>query len=1595
MASLLTSRAGMICGRFKGFHAATLSVRNNVRPPSSLRPFHSRPPVLSDKSNKILSNSSSAQALSDLLRGDDTEEQLYEVEEGEGMFNYPDIPDDLYITSQITGEMGEDGSYETGFDKYWYDFKPIIKIAETCPTDIGTKMIKLAKEDMKKKLPEGLPGIVKKASDDYFKGEPLLYQRTVVNKVIDKIDAAHREGFPNNSSILMDGPVGAGKSCALLSTVLWARQNGWIVIYIPEVIKLLHGGNYIEDSKFSPGSFDQPELSAELAKQVLTAHKEQLSKLELKTTPQLEGFKGKTLENLLTFAASPNNILEAGAAMYHFRRELNLVTEYPVLIALDGINSLYEPSIFADKNKMRQISFQRLRASGLTLAQTFLDWEKPNLVNGTVVAVTTRHRDVRVFSKKFPEMMEGATQITNMSPAETEIMIDLLTQNQWYKREVPITNKKYAYMISCGHPYDLIQYTSQPVSSEKKLKWREKETFRGSSVFIWARSICGRMKNIEAPTALFLLLISSVLSAGPCSISTSASEGSLAQAWRSVSNSCNGNQAVITINRNTTLEGNIAANGRTSVYNLTVIIQDNCTVSRSAFTWSNFTELTFSGGSILEGGLIFTSVTNINFNHINLSSTFITASSRKSNSCTIRFLSSTLTQNSSVTLSSCRSLFNRTIISDNHHSIVKSDDDIHVYNSTTQNNSMAAFQTTGNFSTLNSRYINSPGAITAAFAHADSSDFFHNWASVPGGSIRANTIYTSSCSFYNGTATQGGFVYSRGSFFDSNSTFRRGRATSGGAVFLENSPATKGSMSLRRSTFSDNTAEAGGALSVDIRGSDDVIITRSQFLSNRAMRGGGLYVNVPQRKLDLYSTRFANNSATLSGGGVYFIFGNATFFNSTFHNNSAGFLGGGIYSNETNNLRIFGCIFSENSCSRSEGASYWLNGTVTSENNHYNPCPSTMPSDTCIVVCKESKNQLCAKCDYGPVSLTQTGLSTYIQDMITTYQGNLDAIYNCFSFDLLRISQLTPYADNCHLYIQAMRFTGQVDLFSFCFGDSTSVVYSVLGGNNDLNLTATSPQLKKIMSVISSEANDLTYPSDVDIFFGEINLVVQNLLRTNNSISVGGKYITITAKRQTVTSTSDPSIALSYTSTESIINSSVPTSIFLSQLSTGNVDTTVLMINLPNNPFYSVTYSDVVGLSVYQNGRLFLASTTLQDPYLIAMSGVSAPPAGQELYCMWWWENNQSWSSQGCDLRRSGGQYTCACTHLTNFTLGARDLLPNSNSGGNTIKSTDASTSTTPDNTSIILALVLPLIVLVFLVIVIFLFLFFGREKRLREERYQGRMNEMRELRGDFDEISHLAAELFIPWDTLTSPQELRTDDRCQVLEFSWKERKVTAKHHLIEDDRRREEHLKGIHHHNIVKFLGKSEDSGKSYVILEWGGVGSLEQFFENGGKMSGLTQMMGICVDVSSAMCYLEKCGIVHNNLSIANVMVHSFELEPSEQFVVKLSDFSSSTRAGHRSEETIQCRAPEILRGQTIISYTSDVWSFGLFLWELQHGRLLQVGGSSASEIRNGLEWAQDIYTGIALECLTVEPNGRPSFISVEHRLRSMYVKTYEVE
>lgn len=64
---------------------------------------------------------------------------------------------------------------------------------------------------------------------------------------------------------------------------------------------------------------------------------------------------------------------------YWLRRELALVTEYPVLIAVDGMNHLWGNSAFLDPND-RKLRTDPLPADQLTLAYNYRDYKNHGLV---------------------------------------------------------------------------------------------------------------------------------------------------------------------------------------------------------------------------------------------------------------------------------------------------------------------------------------------------------------------------------------------------------------------------------------------------------------------------------------------------------------------------------------------------------------------------------------------------------------------------------------------------------------------------------------------------------------------------------------------------------------------------------------------------------------------------------------------------------------------------------------------------------------------------------------------------------------------------------------------------------------------------------------------------------------------------------------------------------------------------------------------------------------------------------------------------------------------------------------------------------------
>lgn len=121
----------------------------------------------------------------------------------------------------------------------------------------------------------------------------------------------------------------------------------------------------------------------------------------------------------------------------------------------------------------------------------------------------------------------------------------------------------------------------------------------------------------------------------------------------------------------------------------------------------------------------------------------------------------------------------------------------------------------------------------------------------------------------------------------------------GGAVYADRASSVNeasGSIQITGSTFSGNKGKReGGAAYLFTGGQDRIDISRTQFTGNTVQpleginqgNGGGLVVmsNEVNRGLTIDRTSFANNTATLQGGGLWTMNAPTTITNSTFSGN--------------------------------------------------------------------------------------------------------------------------------------------------------------------------------------------------------------------------------------------------------------------------------------------------------------------------------------------------------------------------------------------------------------------------------------------------------------------------------------------------------------------------------------------------------------------------------------------------------------------------------------------------------------------------------------------------------------------------------------
>ncbi|XP_035142131.1 megakaryocyte-associated tyrosine-protein kinase isoform X9 [Callithrix jacchus] len=196
------------------------------------------------------------------------------------------------------------------------------------------------------------------------------------------------------------------------------------------------------------------------------------------------------------------------------------------------------------------------------------------------------------------------------------------------------------------------------------------------------------------------------------------------------------------------------------------------------------------------------------------------------------------------------------------------------------------------------------------------------------------------------------------------------------------------------------------------------------------------------------------------------------------------------------------------------------------------------------------------------------------------------------------------------------------------------------------------------------------------------------------------------------------------------------------------------------------------------------------------------------------------------------------------------------------------------------------------------------------------------------------------------------------------------------------------MQHKNLVRLLGVILHQGL-YIVMEHVSKGNLVNFLRTRGRaLVNTAQLLQFSLHVAEGMEYLESRKLLHRDLAARNILV-------SEDLVAKVSDFglAKAERKGLDSSRLpVKWTAPEALKHGKFTS-KSDVWSFGVLLWEVfSYGRA-PYPKMSLKEVSEAVEkgYRMEPPEGcpgpvhvLMSSCWEAEPARRPPFRKLAEKL-----------
>ncbi|XP_068808915.1 tyrosine-protein kinase receptor Tie-1 isoform X6 [Struthio camelus] len=215
-------------------------------------------------------------------------------------------------------------------------------------------------------------------------------------------------------------------------------------------------------------------------------------------------------------------------------------------------------------------------------------------------------------------------------------------------------------------------------------------------------------------------------------------------------------------------------------------------------------------------------------------------------------------------------------------------------------------------------------------------------------------------------------------------------------------------------------------------------------------------------------------------------------------------------------------------------------------------------------------------------------------------------------------------------------------------------------------------------------------------------------------------------------------------------------------------------------------------------------------------------------------------------------------------------------------------------------------------------------------------------------------------------------------------------------------------HHPNIINLLGACENKGYLYIAIEYAPYGNLLDFLRKSrvletdpafakehGTASTLTsqQLLQFASDVAKGMQYLSEKQFIHRDLAARNILV-------GENLASKIADFGLSRGEEVYVKKTmgrlpVRWMAIESLN-YSVYTTKSDVWSFGVLLWEIVSLGGTPYCGMTCAELYEKLPQGyrmekprncdDEVYE-LMRQCWRDRPYERPPFAQISMQLIRM--------